>query len=219
MTKVRQIVRYCDQNLPCTGIEKGDDFTTIIQKLDDALCKGSGKTYTFEDNIEECENGGFNVYENDELVYTWCQECCGGVQERILETITWEQGDSCPFSSNKWEIPIVDCTSSNYSAYTVIRDGKYKIIYEQSFTGDIGSESNLLTGISVNGQSPLFSPKIEENSNVTKFYTIPENEKVDSVSVFTLNLSEGDIVNPVIKFVIGGGIIRHMYGRVTIEEI
>lgn len=79
MAKIKQTVRYCDQNLPCSGIEKGDDFATVVQKLDDALCEGSGKTYTFEDNIEECENGGFNVYENDELIYTWCQDCCGDI--------------------------------------------------------------------------------------------------------------------------------------------
>ena len=195
-TKVVNVVNYCDQNLPCTGIEKGDDFTTIIQKLDDALCKGSGKTYTFEDNIEECENGGFNVYENDELVYTWCQECCGegrgttAIIKQLENQLTFDSLTGYPTSNPP---PII---ANGIHKFTPM-DTTIPEVGEYIVTADFTMEYGGGTPISGSGIKTLYELRIDgvQIPYSTRFVKVYTGTPANYINTFTVT-TEANITNP-----------------------
>lgn len=37
---IKPTLKYCGSELPCTGIVKGDDYTTVLQKIDAVACSG-----------------------------------------------------------------------------------------------------------------------------------------------------------------------------------
>lgn len=44
--KVSGLIKYVGPDLPCTGIENCDDLTTVIQKLEEAICSLTSTTTT-----------------------------------------------------------------------------------------------------------------------------------------------------------------------------
>lgn len=195
-TKVVNTYNYCGEDLICTGIEKGDDFTTIIQKLDDALCKGSGKTYTFEDNIEECENGGFNVYENDELVYTWCQECCGegkgttAIIKQLENQLTFDSLTGYP-TSNPPSIIANGIHKFTPMDTTIPEVGEYIV------TADFTMQYDATTSSSGLGVQTLYELRIDgvQIPYSTRFVKVHSGEPANYINTFTVT-TEANITNP-----------------------
>jgi hypothetical protein len=44
--KISNLIKYVGPNLPCTGIDTCDDLTTILQKLELAICQLTTTTTT-----------------------------------------------------------------------------------------------------------------------------------------------------------------------------
>lgn len=74
---IKPTLKYCGAELPCTGIVKGDDYTTVLQKIDAIACNGGGDggNYTFAES-STCPNGGLIVRKNGVQVFEQCYECC-----------------------------------------------------------------------------------------------------------------------------------------------
>ena len=41
-SKIKKPITYCGEDLECSGINRGDNFNTVVQKLDSVACSGGG---------------------------------------------------------------------------------------------------------------------------------------------------------------------------------
>lgn len=219
-TKVVNTYNYCGEDLICTGIEKGDSLAQVIKKLNDSICKET-PTYTFEDTTTECETKGFNVYENEELIYTFCQECCGNDSGyEYINSFYWQIGD----------VQIVDHQATNYTlidsflpvtgtcpTINITKTGKYKITVEDSF-GNEDPQTKLYTGIGVNGLQPVISGSVfyEQAGATTRRHVIDEYSIY--TSIYILDLVVGDMVDFYMKMIIGTVNLEGAH-RIIIEKI
>lgn len=48
---VKGSLKYCGIDLPCTGIKKGDDYSTVLQKIDNVACEGGGVSCNLDVDI------------------------------------------------------------------------------------------------------------------------------------------------------------------------
>ena len=81
---IKPTLKYCGAELPCTGIVKGDDYSTVLQKIDAVACNGGGEggNYTFAESLT-CPNGGIVVSKDGIEVFEQCYECCGSEQKLV----------------------------------------------------------------------------------------------------------------------------------------
>lgn len=49
---VKGSLKYCGADLPCTGIKKGDDYSTVLNKIDAAICDDEASSCSLNVSIE-----------------------------------------------------------------------------------------------------------------------------------------------------------------------
>lgn len=201
--KCKTKARYCGSNLECLDIKKGESYDSIIEKINDLLCNELGSnTYTFEDN-EDCTNGGIKIFENSEgeptLLYETCFPCCDNELEQYLIDA---KGDIQLFATEPYPwVNILGASYINEPTYEIQSSGKYKIILEEQVGGE--ENSKYIIGIGVNGNTPVFAPYTELNSNVT----VTVNVGIffyKKAHVYVTNLQEGDEISIWMKVLVGG---------------
>lgn len=86
--------RYCGDDLECIGVKKGDTYNTVLSKINEAVCNGTGSgNLIFEDNPDCADSRGFVVMdvsgEEPEELYRFCVPCCEKdyFYEKNIETI------------------------------------------------------------------------------------------------------------------------------------
>lgn len=194
-TKVVNTYNYCGEDLICTGIEKGDSLAQVIKKLNDSICKET-PTYTFEDTTTECETKGFNVYENEELIYTFCQECCGGeggttaIIKQLENQLTFDSLTGFP-SSNPPSIIANGIHKFTPMDTTIPEVGEYIV------TADFTMEYGGATLISGSGIKTLYELRIDgvQIPYSTRFVKVHTGTPTNYINTFTVT-TEANITNP-----------------------
>lgn len=100
---IKPTLKYCGSELPCTGIVKGDDYSTVLQKIDAVACSGGGGDccegeplrlkifgvdvpnqsplpYQTFNNFQVQVTGGFPPYS-----YEWSLQQSGGSMSTIVD--------------------------------------------------------------------------------------------------------------------------------------
>lgn len=184
-TKVITTYNYCGEDLECSDIKKGDSIQTVIEKLNAVACNGAGREYTFEDS-EQCENGGFDVYENDELIYTWCQECCGGgetivVFNQLENQLLFDSAIGYPSSNQP---PFIPNGISKFSSMDTLIPNSGTYIVTADFTMEYGGA----TPIGGSGVKTLYELRLDgvQVPYSTRFVKVNTGTPTNYLNTFTL---------------------------------
>lgn len=207
--------RYCGDELTCLGVVKGEKYDDIFKKINDIICDGIGNQYEFEED-EECENGGFNVYqvngEDRVLIFNTCYPCC----EKDIEMYLWTDGDT-PNSTTSW-IKSNSIVGRNAPTINITETGKYRITYEQYYFTD-DPQAEFIVGIGKNGASPAVPLILEKNTKVTKWHRLRDDSgSLDVMATFLIDLVNGDTIDLWIKGLTNSN-NTDSFGRLTVEKM
>lgn len=129
-TKITKPFIWCGSTLENSGIERGDNLVEIIEKLNDSL-SNEGHIYTFEDN-EECDNGGFKVFQDGEEIYSFCYECCSN-----FNVVNYEESKGAIAINEQEDVileggvsPSLFSTDISYVVTALDGDGEYDVQFQ-----------------------------------------------------------------------------------------
>lgn len=221
--KLRQADRYCGEDLPCIGVERGDSFSTSLRKINEAVCAMTN--LSFEEN-ELCENGGLIVRDGGgTILYATCYPCCGSEPTPPFKE-TYPLNNGTGKVAGEYGVdPVYKTlrerggTQFNDVSFEIPYDGVYRIRHTE-FYGEEGSNpSAMYLGVGVNGNTPVFDPSEEMDSNTT-IYVSWTTPTYTFTKDFLLNLNQGDVIKFYYKIEVGNIIVLPGgNGSVMIEKL
>lgn len=165
--------RYCGDDLECIGVKKGDSYNTVLSKINEAVCNGTGSgNLVFEDNPDCADSRGFIVMdisgETPEELYRFCVPCCEKdyFYEKNIETI--ETRDFA--TPTDWNFPSLGYGSLNFTNSSgITKQYLVNVSYDYTVSKNLSQDvAGSLSGAIISNSSGIDTVEYSNESDTVK---------------------------------------------------